>query len=144
MKSGWQFQSTVAYKQTEDDSPQLSSALTGIGTICYFLSSWINVLMCLKVAVLREVIALNPLIYRFKTSQKLKIAETLFFKIFLSTVAWEKGREWWENWLIHDLLILVLKLAPSAPPTPCKWMVKSPRTIYPSFQYVQSCLWWIL
>lgn len=36
------------------------------------LSCWISVLMCLEVAMLRELIALNLLIYTLKTSQKYK------------------------------------------------------------------------
>lgn len=42
------------------------------------------------------------------------------------------------------LNILDLQLFPSANPSPHKWVMKSPRTIYPSFPYIPSCLWWTL
>lgn len=85
---------------------------------------------------LTEVIALNLLIYTLKPHKNIKVAENFYFLIFLSTVAWKKRRKEWEDWRMYDLIILDLQLFPSSPPPPHKWVMKGPRTIYPSFQYL--------
>lgn len=40
---------------------------------------------------------------------------------------------------MYDVIILDFKQFSSTPPR--KWVMKGPRTIYPTFQYIQSCLW---
>lgn len=90
------------------------------------LSCWNNVLMCLKVAILEEVIILNLLFYTSRASQKYKSGwKGLFLNIFKHCSSEKKG-EWTRR--LTDVSFKYsgfFFLFPSATPSPHKWEEKS-------------------